>query len=235
MPNAFESWTVCPHKPIEKLEENLWLVHGGLPKSKTHRIMTVVRRRDGGLIIHNAVALDDAEMVELERFGTPAFLVVPSGYHRMDAKIFKDRYPKAVVVCPRGARKRVSQVVPPEVTYDALPEDPDVTLQHLHGVKEAEGVVQVGSAGGVSLIFNDALCNMPLAKGLQGFIMGPTGRPSVPRIMRWLAVKDKAALAGQLRELAGTRGLKRLIFGHGQAVAQDAAEILRRAADGLSS
>ena len=234
MPTVFESWTVCPHKPIEKLEENLWLVHGTMPKSSVRRVMTVSKRSDGGLLIHNAVALDAAEMAELEQFGTPAYLVVPNGYHRMDVKIFKDRYPQAAVVCPRGARKRVAQVVPPEQTYDTLPNDAHVSLQHLQGVKEAEGVVCVKSPSGVlSLIFNDAVCNMPHHTGVNGFMMHPTGEPSVPRVMRWLVVKDKAAFAGHLRQLAAMPGLERLIFGHGAPVNADAAATLRRAADRL--
>ena len=50
-------------------------------------------------------------MKEIEAFGTPSVLVVPNGFHRLDAKVFKDRYPAMRVYCPAGDRKKVEQVV----------------------------------------------------------------------------------------------------------------------------
>ena len=71
------------------------------------RVMTIARRTDGTLVIHNAIALADAEMAEIDAWGKVATIVVPNGYHRLDAKIFHDRYPGARVVCPAGSRTNV--------------------------------------------------------------------------------------------------------------------------------
>jgi len=83
-------WTVLKHKPIDKLEANLWHV-SGLMKGGHERKMTVAKRSDGDLLIFNGIALDDAKMAELEAFGKPKYLVIPNAFHRQDALIYKMR------------------------------------------------------------------------------------------------------------------------------------------------
>jgi hypothetical protein len=233
MPKAFDSWQVFPHRPIEKLEPNLWRVEGDLPNGKGTRVMTIAKMRDGGLVIHNGIALEDAQMSELEAFGRPSVLVVPGGFHRLDAKVYKQRYPSLKVVCPAGARKRVEQVVQIDATYAGAPADDDVRLQHLDGTKELEGVLEVKSGGKTTLVFNDAVNNLPKMSGLFGFLFAPTGQPCVPRLFRWIGVKDKAALRAQLEKLGATPGLSRLIVSHGRMMDDKAPEILRDVATTL--
>ena len=59
------------------------------------------------------------------------------------------------------------------------------------------------------------LLNMPKLGGMMGLMLGPTGVASVPRVMRWMLVKDLAALKQHLLELARTPGLGRILVGHG--------------------
>ena len=80
MVKAYETWKVLPHLPIEHLADNLWRVQGGLEGMPLKRVMTVVRRQDGGLVIHNAIALDDASMAELDAWGPVTALLVPNGF-----------------------------------------------------------------------------------------------------------------------------------------------------------
>jgi hypothetical protein len=61
MAKCFTTWTVLPHDPIEKHSENLWSVSGNMPGGNQRR-MTIARCADGKLVIHNPIALDDAEM-----------------------------------------------------------------------------------------------------------------------------------------------------------------------------
>src|SRR5579871_6107208 len=100
MPKAYATWTVLPHRPIEKLEPNLWRVEGDLPGGNGTRVMTLARYRDGRLLVHNAIALEEELMKEIEAFGRPEVLVVPNSFHRLDVKVFKDRYPGATVFAP---------------------------------------------------------------------------------------------------------------------------------------
>jgi hypothetical protein len=46
--------------------------------------------------------------------------------------------------------------------------------------------------------------------------------------MRWFFVKDKAAMATQLEELAATPNLTRVCVGHGEPITSDPAGALRK-------
>ena len=233
MPKPFETWTVCPHGPIEKVTENLWRVAALVPGAPFPRTMVVVRLSDGRLVIHNGIALDDGEMRELEGWGTPAFLIVPSGAHRIDAKIFKDRYPSMRVIGPRGAKKKIDEIVKVDAT-DGDFGDPDVRYELVEGTAEGEGVLTVRSKSGTTLVFNDVLMNMQKLQGFGGFMMGLFGftgpKPKVSGPSRVFVVKDKKALRADLEKRAATPDLTRIEVGHGNAVTSDPAGTLRSAA-----
>lgn len=230
MASCFTSWTVLPHQPIEKLAGNLWRVTGKMPDGKTQRQMVLAKLADGRVVVHNAIALADDEMAELEAWGEPAVIFVPNGYHRQDAAIWKQRYAKARVIAPAGARKRVAKVVEVDATTADAPGDAAVRLTPLEGLP-AEGVLEVrGDDGGVTLVFCDAVLNEPPLGFPMGFLLAPTGKVSSPRVVRWFLVKDKRALAAQLDGLADTPGLSRLLFGHGEPVTADCPATLRAVA-----
>lgn len=234
-------WKVLPHDPPAQIADNLWQVEGDLPDMPLRRRMVVARLQSGDLVIHNAVALDDAGMAWLEGLGRPAVLVVPNGWHRLDAARFAARYPGVRVVCPPGARKRVEKVVPVSATYaDASRPDPDddtVTFAVLDGMKGAEGVMRVLSADGVTLVLNDAVFNLPHGKGffwfVYGRLLGNAGGPKVTTLTRWFLVKDKRAFRAHLERLADTPDLRRIVVAHGDIVDGDAAGVLRRVAAAL--
>ncbi len=229
---AFDKWQVHPHKPLEKLEANLWRVEGDLPGSKGRRVMTIAKLEDGRLVIHNGIALEEDLMKEIEAFGEPAFLVVPNGYHRLDAKIYKQRYPKLKVLAPAGGRKKVEQVVPVDAVYDGAIDD-TVRLDHLRGLKDAEGVMIVKHGAKTTLVLNDAIYNMPKIGGVMGFMLAPTGEAAVPRIMRWFVIKDRRAFRSHLEELAKTPGLERVIVSHGRVIGENPRGTLEAAASRL--
>jgi hypothetical protein len=229
MAKPFDTWQVFPHRPLEKLAPNLWRVEGDIPGAKGTRVMTLARLRDGSLLIHNAIALEEPLMAEVEAFGKPSILVVPNGFHRLDARVYKARYPELRVLTPTAARKKVEQVVPVDGSYDDGPKDDDVSLAHLDGTKEQEGIVQVKSPDGTSLVLNDCVNNLPLTKGLLGFFLAPTGRPSVPRIARWMMVKDKDSFRSTLDRLAAIPDLKRIIVSHGEMMTEAPGDKLRAA------
>lgn len=235
MAKAFDTWTVLPHAPITEHAENLRSVVGDIPNMPLKRRMTLVKLGGGGLVIHNPVALEKSEMEKLEAWGKPELLVVPNGYHRLDAANFKRRYPDAKVVCPAGAKKKVEEVVPVDLSYAEVPADDAVRFEHLDGVKDAEGVLSVRSRDGLTLIFNDVLFNVPSLPGFTGFVMklmGSTGGPKVTLVGRLLVVKDKPALRAHLERLAVSE-VRRLIPGHGELVGERAAEVLREVASRL--
>jgi hypothetical protein len=233
MASVFHTWTVLKHGPIEKLSENLWRVEGSMPNPNIRRAMTIARMKDGRLVIHNAVALEDALMAEIEAFGTPAVIVVPNGFHRQDAKIYKDRYPALAVYAPKASMKKVSDVVPVTGDYADAPKDDTVQLRYLDGCKATEGVLEVKSSDGKTVTFTDVICNVPKRTGLFGFLLAPTGQPSVPRISRWMVLNDKKKFQKQIDEISSP-DLRRVIVTHGDMIAERPAETLKTVAAALS-
>lgn len=218
MAKANTEWRVLAHGPIEKLAENLWWVQGSLPNMSLKRNMTVARLADGRLVIHNAIALDESAMKELEGWGTPAFLIVPSGIHRLDAPAFKKRYPALKVFAPSGARAKVSEVLAVDGSYEDFPSDPDVRFEMLEGMGGLEGAMFVRSKDGMSLVLNDAVFNMDRKRDVLGFlfttVFGSAPGPRVSRLAKLTLVKDRPALRAALERLAKQPGLTRLIVAH---------------------
>jgi hypothetical protein len=106
---------ILPHGPIEELAPGLWSVTGDLP-IPLKRNMVVYRLKDGTLLLHSVIAMEEEGMKKLEALGKPSVLIVPHGGHRMDAKFYKERYPAARVLAPprRAWRwRRSSRCKPP--------------------------------------------------------------------------------------------------------------------------
>ena len=230
-------WNVLPHEPIERLEANLWRVEGALPRGPLRRVMTLVRLDDGRIVIHSAIALGDEEMAAVESWGVPAFLVVPNAYHRLDAPAYKRRYPELRILCPRAAQRRVAELVPVDGDYASFPSDQRVRAFHLEGTGETEGVLEVHHDGGTSLVLNDAVFNMPDVPGFVGWVLrsltNSTGGPRVSRIARLMMVKDRTRFQQQLRRLAETPNLRRVIVSHHRMIDEDPAGTLLRLAEGF--
>jgi hypothetical protein len=224
-------WIVHPHDPIEKLEPNLWCVTGDFPSPlKFRRRMGIARLQDGGLVFHNAVPLREEAMRELEAWGTPAVLVAPTGYHRVDLAPFKARYPALRVLCPASFVGRIAEVVAVDGDYSKFPRDPDVRVEMIEGSRE--GVLRVRSGGKDNLLFGDTIMEMQDPGGVAGVVlrlMGSLGGPKVTRVARLALMTDRRALRAHLERLAVEPGVHRLIPSHGP-IRDDAPRWLREAA-----
>ena len=211
-------WKVRAHDPIVKLSDNLLWVSGSLPGMSLKRTMVVVRLNDGRLVIHNGIALEERAQAELEAFGLPAFLIVPSGGHRLDAPAYKKRYPTVRVFAPRGSREKVQQVLPVDGVYEDFPADEVVRFETLHGVNESEGAMIVNSNDGVSVVLNDCMFNMDTKRDVLGWLfttaLGSAPGPRVSRLAKIAIVKDKKALRADFERFAEIPNLTRVIVAH---------------------
>lgn len=238
MKPADTEWKVLPHDPIEKLTENVWRVEGALPQLSMRRVMTVARRTDGRLVIHSAIALDEASMRAIEAWGTPGFLLIPHSRHRLDAPRFKARYPGIRVLATRGVMEKAREVVNVDGTYEDFPGDDTVRLEMLHGVKDSEGAMIVRSADGVTVVLNEVVFDMRPRRDLLSRVMmkilrlGPG--PRVTPVVKIELVRGQRELRADLERLAATPGLQRLIVSHEKlSTGPAAAAALRKAASGL--
>ena len=238
MPKAFSHWTVLPHEPIVKLSENLWWVRGDIPGMSLKRVMTVARRVDGRLVLFSPIALDTNELAELEAFGEPGFLVVPNGWHRLDAPAYKQRYPKLEVFAPRGSRRKVEEVIGVDGTFEDFPNDARVRLEPLNGIGELEGVMLVHDPDGTTVVLGDTVMNMDRKRDLLGYlfttVLGSAPGPRISRLTKLILVKDKPALKAELLRLAQIPDLTRVIVAHEKVAEGPAAPItLIKAAEHL--
>jgi len=212
---------------LERLEDNLWRAEASVPKMPLHRVMTVAKLASGGLVVHSAIALPD--YAELDALGAVKFIVVPNGWHRLDAKAYAERYPQARVLAPSGSKKKVEQIVPVSGGLEDLV-DRDVSLTSVAGSKDLEALMIVKSGERTSLVFTDSIFNMPHKTGFQGFVlkhvMKSSGGPRVTRIGRMFLIKDKPAFAAQLEQLAA-QGVTRVVVAHHEVISVDAAGALR--------
>jgi hypothetical protein len=230
-------WTVLPHRPIERIQENLWTVEGDLPQGPLKRRMGIARLGGGQLVFLNAIALDATSMQQIESWGEPAFAIAPNGFHRIDLGAYKVRYPKLRVLAAAGARKRVQAIVPVDGWLELLPRDPGLVVEDVAGTKMGDVVCTARAASRASLCFpGDVLMNVPAARGIPGLVLrvlGFIGELRVPRLIRWIGVKDRKALKAHLSRLADTPGLQHVFTCHGPVVSVDPSGALRRAAQAL--
>lgn len=229
---GLREWKVLHHKPIEKLASNLWRVEGRMSETNW-RVMLLVRLGDGRIIMHNAIALDEPSMREIDQWGQVASILIPNRFHRQDACIMQQRYAKARVYAPRGAVQGASKATPCAGSYGEVPVDSSLTARELNGIGEREGVLLVRSEDGISAVFCDTVLNLPKLGGPMGFILHPTGTLSVPRATRWLFAKDSSELRRDLEAIAEIPNLTRVIPGHGSIVREQPAEQLIAAAKRL--
>ena len=226
MPSNLEEWTVLPHDPPRQVTDDILTVVGeiGMPLMTLPRRMTVVRLKDGRLVIFSAIALAEGEMKRLEDFGAPAFLVVPSDHHRMDAKIWKQRYPALRVIAPPGAREAVEEAVPVDSTEGDFG-DPSVRLLVVPGTGEREAALEVRRPGGFTLVVNDVIGNIRDAHGFGGWLLKRMGfagdEPHLPAPVRLNRVEDRKALRGQFLAWANDPALRRILVSHGEPIEDD--------------
>jgi hypothetical protein len=229
------SWRVLEHGPLVELSENCWHTSGALPFGTLRRTMTIAKRADDTLVVHGAIAMHDAEMKAIEKLGDLAFLIIPNGWHRLDAVKYKRRYPQLKVFTPAGAKERVSKIMHVDGVYEDFPNDDAVKLETLPGVGDAEGVMTVHSSDGTTLVLNDVMFNMDTKKDFPGWffttLMGSAPGPRISRLIKVWMVKNRADLRGALERLANTPNLQRLVVAHEKlAIGPDAAAALGKAA-----
>lgn len=239
MTRPFQQWEVLPHGKLAEIDPGILTVTGEIhvPMNLSRR-MTVVRLSDSRLAIFSAIALDENEMASLEAYGRPAFLIVPSDKHRLDAKIWKDRYPSIQVVAPDGARARVEKVVPVDTTAPAF-DDANVQFVTVRGTHGREAALVVRTPNGTTLVLNDVVGNIRDETGFGGWVLRMAGfagnEAQIPRVVKMAVIDDTLSFRAQLLQWAEIESLKRILVSHGSPIEQDPREALRKLARSLDA
>ena len=232
------AWKVLPHGPLTEVDDRVWTVVGTIhmPLGAFERRMTVARLRDGGLVVYSAIALDESEMARLEGLGDLAWLVVPGDHHRLDARIWQQRFPQLRVAAPAGARAMVEEAVGIDATAPHFG-DPDVQWITVPGTREHEAALRVRGERGTTLVINDLIANIRHEHGFSGWLlrlMGFAGdEPAIPGVRRLAMVKDADALREQLLAWSEIPDLHCILVSHGEPITEDPRGVLRHLAHSL--
>jgi hypothetical protein len=239
MTQPFKQWTVLPHGKLVQIDENILTVVGQIhmPLMDLPRRMTVVRLSDARLVIYSAIALDEDEMAALEAYGRPAYLIVPSDKHRLDARTWKDRYPEIEVVAPAGAREKVEETVQVDTVSPRF-NDTNVQFVTVPGTRGREAALLVRTPKGTTLVLNDVVGNIRDARGFGGWLLhlaGFAGKDAqVPAVVKMAVIEDKAALREQLLQWADVHPLVRILVSHGAPIEDEPRQVLRDLAESLT-
>ena len=234
MTAPFKEWTVLPHGKLTRLNERIVSVVGDLQMPLLHlpRRMTAVRLKSGEIVVFSAIALREPEMAELEAFGRPAFLVVPSERHRLDAPGYARRYPDMIVVAPQGGAGKIGEVVRVDTSAPAF-RDPTVRFVEI----VADSALEVDCDDGLTIIVNDLIGDIHGESGIGGWllrVMGFAGDdPHVPGPVKLTLGKRKSEVAQQFRRWAERDDLRRIVVSHGDSIEVDARGVLRTLAASL--
>ena len=168
MTAPFKEWTVLPHGKLTRVNERIVTVVGELkmPLLELPRRMTAVRSKSGDLVIFSAIALREPDMAELEALGRPAFLIVPSERHRLDAPGYAQRYPNITVVAPRAGVEKIGEVVRVDTS---TPDFGDPTVRYVEIA--ADSALEVDGDDGLTIIVNDLIGDIHGESGLGGWLL----------------------------------------------------------------
>jgi hypothetical protein len=239
MTRPLQHWKVLPHGKLSEIDVNILTVTGEIrmPMMRLPRRMTVVRLTGSRLIVFSAISLDEDEMTRLEAYGRPAFLIVPSDKHRLDAKPWKKRYPAMQVVAPEGARAKVEEVVPVDTVAPDF-DDPDVQFATVPGTRGCEAALVVRTPNGTTLVLNDLVGNIRDASGFGGRLLQMAGfagkEAQIPRVVKMVMIKDANALRAQLTQWAEIESLKCILVSHGSPIEENPRGALRDLASSLA-
>ncbi|HEY2345677.1 MAG TPA: hypothetical protein VGH80_07325 [Xanthomonadaceae bacterium] len=238
MAQPLREWKVLPHGALTELEDNLLTVVGKMEMPLVHfqRRMTVVRLRDRRLIVFNAIALDEDAMGQLEEYGKPAFLIVPNDHHRLDAAVWKQRYPETVVVTPEGSRERVEEVVHVD-SVDPDFDDAMARFESVPGTGHREAALTATTGNGATLILNDLVGNLRNERGVGGWMLRMMGfasdEPRVPNPPKLTLISNRDALRDQFLTWSRMPSLRRILVSHGEPIEDDPPAVLRNLAASL--
>jgi len=71
--------------------------------------MVVYKLADGGLLVHNPIAVDQSTKQHLESLGEIKAIIIPNAFHRMDAGVYTKEYPLATTIAPGAAVGKVKE------------------------------------------------------------------------------------------------------------------------------
>lgn len=216
---------------LVQLDDALWVAAVPLRFLGLHlgTRMTIIRRPDGGLIVHSPIALDDALRGEVESLGPVRCVIAPNRFHHLYAGDWARAFPQARLVGARSLEKKRKDLRFHATILDELDEGFAGTLEpvHMQGCLLQETVFF--HAASRTLVSSDLVENFETSDHwptrLYLEVSGIHGEPGVGRSLRPLYWGRARARASLDRVLAWN--FDRVVLAHGDPIERDGHEIVR--------
>lgn len=193
--------------------------------------MTVVKLRDGGLLLHSPVAMTDALRAEVSALGPVRHIVCPNLFHHLFAGPWVTAYPGALLHGPEGLAKKRPDLPAPRSLSAALHPDweGDLVLVPIDGCLLRETLFVHPRSG--TLVSSDLVENFETSDHLPTRIYlklaGIHGKIGWSRLLRVLYRDHEAARVSIERLL--THDFDRIVVAHGRIVDRGGKDALRAA------
>lgn len=230
---------IYPYTAPEMLAEGIWRIRGNL-SYPLHRNMVILRLATGELVLHSVVAMEETGLRALEALGTPAYSIVPSLLHMMDAPFYRQRYPGMKQLAPSASMEEIGRTVALDGAVEDVLPSLGFALHAVPGTKMVEFVYEFAIPGaGRALVVNDAFGGADaaddsrlLGRLVVSHIAVSGQRLGIPRIYRWRFITDVDAVRRFAGDLATIPDLRLITVSHGDPVTEAPAEALRAVAAG---
>lgn len=208
---------------MRRLAEDLWVTERPLRflGLEVGARMTVVRLRDGGLLLHSPVAPDPELRAEIEALGEPRHAVAPNRFHHLFIAQWRGLYPALRLYAAPGLPAKRA-----DVAFDAVlepgfvaPWADDLDHQWVAGMPTLSEVVFLHRASR-TLIVCDLAFNLgreaPLATRVGFSLLGGYGKLG-PSLVERVLVRDRAAARAALARVLDW-DFDRVIVAHGSVM-----------------
>jgi uncharacterized protein DUF4336 len=200
--------------------------------------MTVLRQRDGSLLLHSAVELDRALRAELDALGRVRSIVAPNLHHHLFAADYPTGYPDARLYAAPGLPQKRPDLKFAEELSDVAPAAWRAELeQHLFRGAPFLNEVVLFHPASRTLVLTDLVMNVAKgdARGLSLLffrLVGADGRFGPHRLLRYWFIRDRAAARGSVEHILAW-DFDRVVMSHGRVLETGGRDAFRAAFDFL--
>ena len=217
---------------MRQLAEDLFVVERplrffGLPVGTR---MTIVRLRDGSLLLHSPVALDDALRAELLRLGPPRHAIAPNRFHHLFIGDYRRAFPQIRLYAAPGLPEKRRDLSFDAVLSDEPPPEwaGQLDQEHFKGFPVMSEVAFCHRQSR-TLVTSDLAFNLgpeaPLVARAAFRLVGGYGRLG-PSLVEKILIRDRASARGSLERILGW-DFDRVVVAHGTVLETGGREALR--------
>lgn len=222
--------------PLQEISDGLWCVHhkdfsvGGL---RIGTRSTVVRLRDGSLLLHCPGPLDESAFTAIRSKGDVSHVLTANRMHDLYFGAAAAAFPQAKAVAVAGVRASKPNARVDEVLGEQLPPSlaDDFEMQVFDGAPKLDEHV-LFHPGSRTLLAVDLAFNIRNATGFTRFAMwinDANDKFCMTRLGKSQYLSDHGACAKSIDRMCDAWDIDRIVISHGEVLGGSGRQILRDA------